>query len=554
MNISNLPQLVRNTARLNEIVSVLTRYGLAPWLKDIKADWIQRHLRTSEGQQISELSQPVRIRLALTELGTTFIKFGQVLSTRGDLVGPELSAELAELQSGTPPDSPETVVAIIKEELDGPPEQFFSYFETQAFASASIGQVHHARLLDGTAVVVKIQHAGIEERIKNDLEILIELARAAESYAPQLSQYRPLATVTEFKKILQNELDFTLEQRNLNQFARNFSEDPGVYFPTSNPELCTRRILTMDCMNGVSLSKRDDLIQSGFGLSDLARRGANMFVQMVFRDGFYHADPHPGNLMVLEGQVIGVLDCGMVGRVDDDLREQIEDILLAAVAEDPELLLDGVLQIGEMPSDFDREELKTELITFVEDFGSQSIDKFDLSGALNRMITIIRCHNITLPSRVSLLIKMLVMLEGTAQQLSPEFSLAELLEPYRSEAVKRRFSPERIWRKIQRANRDWSRLLEALPRDLADIMVRVRRGSFNVHLEHRRLDSIVNRLVMGILSAALFVGSASLWSNNVKPLISGVSVPGAVGCGIAVYLGFKVMRAIKNSGNLRDSG
>ena len=554
MNLAQLPQLVRNTSRLNEIVSVLTRYGLAPWLKDVQADWIQKHLRTSEGQQISELSESVRLRLAITELGTTFIKFGQVLSTRADLVGPEISTELAELQSGTPPDSPETVLSTIKAELGGHPEQFFSYFDSNAFASASIGQVHHARLLDGTAVVVKIQHAGIEENIRNDLEILVELAKAAEAYAPKLSQYRPLATVTEFKKTLQNELNFTLEQRNLKKFSRNFAEDPGVCFPVSYEELCTRRVLTMDCMEGISLSKHSDLIESGFNLSDLALRGANMFLQMVFRDGFYHADPHPGNLMALEGQVIGVLDCGMVGRVDDDLREQIEDLLIAAVDQDPERLLDCVLQIGEVPPDFDREELKNELIEFVDDFGSQSIDEFDLSGALNRMVSIIRRHNIKLPSRVSLLIKMLVMLEGTAQQLSPDFSLAELLEPYRAEAIKRRLSPERMWKKLQRANRDWSRLVEAFPRDLSDIMNRVRRGSFNVYLEHRRLDSIVNRLVIGILSAALFVGSSSLWSNNVKPQIYGVSVPGAVGCLFAVYLGFTVIRAVKNSGNMRDSG
>jgi ubiquinone biosynthesis protein len=310
----------------------------------------------------------------------------------------------------------------------------------------------------------------------------------------------------------------------------------------------------MDCMEGISVSKRDKLIAAGVDLPDVARRGANMFLQMVFRDGFYHADPHPGNLMVLEGQVIGVLDCGMVGRVDDDLREQIEDLLMAAFDQDAERLLVGVVRIGEVPSVFDRDELKSDLVTFVDDYGSVSLDEFNLSSALNGMTAIIRQHHITLPARVSLLLKMLVMLEGTSQQLSPDFNLVELLEPYRFEAVKRRLSPARMWRKLQVAHRDWSRLAEGFPGDVSDIMHRIRRGRFDVHLEHRRLDSIVNRLVMGVLSAALFVGSASLWSNNVKPLIWDTSVPGAIGCVVAVYLGFHLLRAISKTGNLRDSG
>ena len=196
----------------------------------------------------------------------------------------------------------------------------------------------------------------------------------------------------------------------------------------------------------------------------------------------------------------------MVGRVDDDLREQIEDVLLAAIDGDAERLLDGVVILGDVPPDFEQGELKNDLTAFVDVYGSQSIDGFDLGGALNGMMAIIRGHRITLPSRVALLFKMLIMLEGTARQLSPNFSLADLLEPYRTEAIKRRLSPARIWRKLQGAQRDWSRLLESFPGDMSDIVYRLRRGKFDVHLEHRRLDSIVNRLVMGVLTAALFVG------------------------------------------------
>lgn len=554
MDIAKLPQLVRNTGRLQEVVAVLLRYGLAPWLTELPGEWIQRKLQTDGGETIGDLTQAERIRHALTELGTTYIKLGQILSTRADLVGPELAAELSQLQSSTPPDDAETVLKTIETELGKPTETIFRDFDTTAMASASIGQVHRATLPNGSMVVVKVQHDGIEDRIRNDLEILIELARAAEAYAPQLAQYRPLATSQEFQKTLLAELDFTREQRNLARFTRNFADDDSVRFPAPHPEFCSPRVLTMEFLKGTGIADSKSLAQSGFDLTDLAQRGADMFLQMVFRDGFYHADPHPGNLLVLPNAAIGVLDAGMVGYLDDDLRDQFEDLLLGAVDRDTRLLLDAVVQLGEIPPDFDRTELKNDLLTFVDEYGDQSMDQFDLSGAMEEMTTIIRRHRIILPARVSMLLKMLVMLEGTAQQLSPQFSLAELLLPYRAAAVKRRLSPLRFWRRLQATHRDWSRLLEAFPADALDILNRLRRGSMDIHLQHRRLDSIVNRLVMGILTAALFVGSASLWSNSVRPLLWDVSVPGALGCGLAVVLGINLIRAIHNTGDMRDSG
>ncbi|MAI32449.1 MAG: AarF/ABC1/UbiB kinase family protein [Rubripirellula sp.] len=551
MEVTDLPRLVRNTARFHEVVSVAMKYGIAPWLSGIRTEWVQRHLRTTDGQQISELPEAVRVRMALTELGTTFIKLGQILSTRSDLIGPDLAAELSKLQSSTPPDPIDQVHLLIMEELGGAPDQVFQEFESVPFASASIGQVHHAVLKDGKSVVVKVQHADIEERVRNDLEILIQLAELAEHYSQDIARYRPLATAREFARTLRDELDFTREQSNLLRFKRNFRDNPMIAIPACYPQCCSRRVLTMDCLNGIELSDRTALQASDFDLAEIAKRGANMFLQMIFRDGFYHADPHPGNLMVLQNSVIGLLDCGMVGRVDEELREHIEDLLMAAIDRDSKRLQECVVELGEVPTDFDRTMLQDDLVNFVEDYGGQSIDQFDLSGSLNGMIEIVRKHHILLPSKVSLLIKMLIMLEGTAHQLSPNFNLIELLEPYRVESVKRRLSPQRAWKKLQSAQRDWTRLAETLPSDVADIMNRIRRGSFDINLEHRKLDSITNRLVLGILTAALFVGSASLWSNAVPPQIGDVSLPGSIGCGVAIYLGFTLVRAIKKSGNLR---
>lgn len=378
MEVSDLPRMVRNAARFHEVVSVAAKYGIAPWLSNIKADWIQRHLRSNDGQQISELTEPQRVRMALTELGTTFIKLGQILSTRPDLIGPEMAMELTKLQADTPPDDPDQVIATIDSELGQHPDELFREFDPQAFASASIGQVHHAVLHDGVSVVVKVQHAGIEEKVANDLEILMYIAELAETHSKELAQYRPVATAAEFRRTLIEELDFTREQRNLIRFLQNFKAEPGVRFPAPHPERCSRRVLTMDALQGISLSKSGLLADSGFDLSDIARRGANMFLEMVFRDGFYHADPHPGNLMILQDAVIGVLDCGMVGRVDEALREQIEDLLMAAIDQDSDRLVEALVEIGEIPPDFDRTALRSDVVQFVDEYGTVSIDDFDL--------------------------------------------------------------------------------------------------------------------------------------------------------------------------------
>ncbi len=548
--VPDLPRLVRNAGRLNEVLAILAKYGLAEGLSGVQADWVQQHLKSEDGQALSALPQEERIRLALTDLGPTFVKLGQILSTRADLVGPTLAEELSQLQKHTPPDDPDTVRARVEEDLGSPPEALFADFDAEAFASASIGQVHHATLRDGSRVVVKIQHAGIRERVRNDLEILRELAKLAERHSEELARFRPVALVREFERTLMAELDFRREKRNLEQFAQNFADDDQVRFPAPHERFCSARVLTMDYLEGICVADSEALDEAGYDREDLARRGADLFLQMVFRDGFYHADPHPGNLMVLANAVIGLVDCGMVGRVDEDLADRVQDFLMAAIDKDARRLAEVVEELGEAPPDIDRELLRADLLEYVDDYGSASIEDFDLTGALNDMMRIVRTHHIILPARVSLLIKMLVMLEGTAQHLSPSFSIVELLERYRQRAVLRRLSPQRVWRKLHRAQRDWTRLLESFPRDLTDLMARIRKGTFEVHLDHRHLDAVVNRLVVGLLTAALLLASATLLDGQVPPLIRGYSLPGVAGMIIAVALGFRLLRAIRQSGDL----
>ncbi len=547
MRLTSLPQYVNNANRFREIIATLAKYGLAGWISEGQPEFIKSLVTGSTGQSLVDLSASVRIRMALTELGPTFIKLGQMLSTRADLTGPELAAELSKLQADTPADPPESVRELVEKELGNPPEELFDEWEPEALASASIGQVHRARLKSGQVVVVKVQHDGIQDRVTNDLEILIALAHLAESQLPQLRSYQPVATATEFRRTLLRELDFSRELRNLEQFTANFATDEAIHFPTPFPDLSSRRVLTMEWLDGISVSDSTSLRNSEVDLIEFTRRGANMYLDMIFRDGLYHADPHPGNLMVLGDGVVGVLDCGMVGRIDDELRQEIDDLLLAAVQQDGRELTDIITRLGSVPPELDRRALQAEVSEFVSDFGGQSLEGFDLSGALNGMIDIVRRYHIILPSSFSMLLKVLVMLEGTSQQLDPRFSLAELIEPYYTKAIQRRFSPKKLMHRARRKARDWERFVDALPRDLSDILDRVKRGTFDVHLDLRRLEPTVNRLVMGILTAALFIGSAQLWSRAAPPLVGGISIFGALGVGLAAFMGFRLVLAVRKS-------
>jgi len=550
MKFAALTRLERNAHRVGEIIAVLAKYGLADWFKGWHYSWIQERIQTFDGQHIPDLKFEERVRLAFTELGTTFMKLGQVLSTRPDLVGPDLARELAHLQAAAPADPPETVRATIQAELGQAPETLFAEFDNTPLASASIAQAHRARLHSGEEVVIKVQHAGIMDKILPDLDILAGLAELAEKHAPQVRLYQPVAVVRQFRHTLLRELDFTFERRNLEEFAAHFANDPAVHFPHSHPEFSSRRVLTMERLCGILGTESAALAASGADLTEFARRGASMYLQMIFRDAFYHADPHPGNMMLLPGGVVGVLDCGMVGRLDEELAEAVEDMLMAVVSPTSTDLAEILLRLGSAPPSTPREQLRADVTDFVADYTGQSIQDMDLSGALNSVLEIIRRYNITLPPPISLLLRTLVELEGTAQQLSPSFSLAEVIRPFYTTMIRRRLSPRRILGRLQHAYRDWERLIEALPRDFGDVLKRVRDGTFSVHLDHRHLDPVINRLVLGMMSAALFLGSSLLWSMKAPPLVGGVSVFRVLGCLISAYLGWRLLRAVKNSGNL----
>ncbi len=537
----------RRARRLHEIATVAVRYGLAVQLRKLPGERMHRWLRGSAPQDIAELATPVRLRLALAELGTTFIKLGQMLSTRADLVGEDVARELAQLQTDAPPDPPGVVEKTITSELGRTPATLFASFQPTPYASASIAQVHCARLHSGESVVVKVQKEGIERQVETDLSILADLARLAEDHVAELKPYHPVGVVEQLAKTIRGELDFLRELRNLQTFRRNFAAEETVHFPVPYPDLCTRRVLTMERLEGVLLTQLRPIPGPSTDTDEFVRRGANMYLQMIFRDSFYHADPHPGNLMLLPDGVVGVLDCGMVQRLDDDLRETIEDLLLAIVRGDARSVTDAVWDLCTPSSAAVRQRLHSDLTELLADYTSRAVAEVDVGALLNSLADVIHRNRLFLPPGASLLLRMLAELDGTAKRLNPSFSLVELMQPYAEEAARRRFAPRSLRRRLQRSAREWDRLLRSIPADLNDVLQRARGGTLSVHLEHRRLDAVVNRLVLGLLTSSLLLGSTLLWSMHAKPLLGSVSVLGAVGYAIALIMGLRLLRAVSRS-------
>ena len=546
-----LPILHRNRKRFEQVIRTLAKYGLADWVRDWNPDLVKRQFRSGEGEDVRDMAPGVRLRMALTELGTTYIKLGQMMSSRSDVIDAEIAAELSQLQSGTPADEPDYVRETIESELGQPAEQLFATFDDVPMASASIGQVHAATLHDGQAVVVKIQHRGIDETVRADLEILTALAKIAEDYSRELRLFQPRALTAEFRRSLLGELDFKREERNLLEFARNFEDDPSVHFPRAYPEFSTQRVLTMERIDGFSIADSEQMGRADVDSKEIAKRGANAYLEMIFRDGFYHADPHPGNIFVLSGNVVGFLDSGMVGRLDERTRDDFANLLMAAAEKDTDELCEALLRIGSAPANLDRDALRTEISQFAGDFMGGTLTDFDLGETIDRGSEIVRSHRIVLRPAISLLIKALVLLEGSSRLLDREFNLAGLMEPYCVKIVERRFAPKSIWHRAQRSYREWDRLLGMLPRELTEILTRVQKGTFDVNLEHRRLEATTNRLVYGIIAAALFLGSSLLWSMGTPPLWRGVSLIGVLGVVVSVILGVRLVRAVAKSGGLR---
>ncbi|KAA9156850.1 AarF/ABC1/UbiB kinase family protein [Microbacterium lushaniae] len=529
-----------NFSRYQEIADTLTRHGLG-FLAGATglSRWVPaRRRRDAAHPQTRSYTVPQRVRVALEELGPTFVKLGQLLSTRPDLLPPAYIIELSKLQDAAPPVPAADIRDAIQRELGAEPEDLFAEFEWTPLASASIGQVHAARLEDGTSVVVKVRRPDAVRQVQEDLEILNGLAtRVDRAWAPA-REYDVRGIVREFSRTLRAELDYSREAHNAERFAAQFADRPEVLIPRVFWERTTSRVLTLERMTGIKINDLAALDAAGVDRRALARTGADIVLSMVFEHRFFHADPHPGNLFVHPDGRIALIDFGMVGEIDEELRDRFADFLIAFTLRNPDALADALEGVSVTRGNVDRYEFREALRSFVALYSDRSLTEVGFARLAGELLALLREQRLQLPREVALIFKVLMMIEGIGVQLDPQFDLTAVLTPYARRLVRERFAPAAIATRLARASADAGALALELPTRLRRAIATVDRNGLEVHLRAAELEPLVgraerigNRLVAGVITAALisavgnFIARDSRWRSRQSALVgAGVTV------------------------------
>ena len=553
----------RHANRYRQIVTILFKYGFGDMVDRLQ---LGRYLevgrqmvsKKKHSGQVEMLTRAERVRMAFEELGPTFVKMGQMLSTRPDLIPVEYIMELSKLQERVPPFPFSQVKEIVETELNSPIGDTFERFEETPHASASIGQVHRARLKSGEEVVVKVKRFGIRATIEVDLEILFHLATLIERHVEEWEVHRPTSIVEEFSRTLEKELNYTVEASNMERFAQQFADNSMVYVPQVFREVSTARILIMECVDGgIKVSNIDKLDKEGFDRKLIASRGTDLILEQIFKHGFFHADPHPGNIYILPDNVICYFDFGMMGRVDRYAREDFADIMYGYVIHDESRIADALLKIAEWDEEPDRRALARDLADFVELHLYKPLKELRIGDFLQQLLKLITRHQLRLPSDIYLMIKTMAQVEGLGMVLDPDFEMAEKAAPFIKRLKLERMHPKRIVGDFLDSGGDLVQLLKEVPGELRDILKQVRDGKVSVRFEHKGLENFIfemdrssNRVAFAVVVASLIVGSSFIMGSNVGPFLFGFPILGVAGFSVAGIFGIWLLISIMRSGKL----
>lgn len=464
-------------------------------------------------------ARPLHLRLALEELGTTFIKLGQILSTRADLLPPEYLVELTKLQDSATPVSFEEIHEALVAELDRPVEDIFAHFDPVPLAAASIGQAHAATLWDGTEVVVKVRRPGVVEQVNEDLEILKELAATASRHLSFADRYDLTGLVEEFSQTLRSELDYIREGHNAERFAANFAADPHIHVPRVFWEVTTARVLTLERIRGIKINDLKALDEQGTDRRWLADYATNVVLKMVCEDGFFHADPHPGNFFIEPNDRIGLIDFGMVGILDEQTQDLLAELLIAINHQDADRLVDVFLDLGVTRKPIDRASVRRDIERLLSSYWELPLGELKVTALLNDVYSVMRRHNLHLPPNLALLLKTVIMIEGLGVTLDPDFHLTKSLTPFTERLVLRQYSPFRWMRSFGRASLALAKFGAEMPQHLRRIVTAAENGNLQIGMRPEgfdpvidRLERIANRIVLGVIAAAFINGLAVLVS------------------------------------------
>ena len=538
-------------ARYRQIAEVLTRHGLG-FLVGVTglARWIPiRHGAHGQERRRQPYSTPEHLRRALEELGPTFIKLGQLLSTRSDIVPASYLSELARLQDRAPAIPLPTVESLIEQELGAPPDDIFARFEAVPLACASIGQAHLATLEDGTEVVVKVRRPNIHAIVETDLDILQNLANQANRRWAVAANYNLPGLVAEFSVSLRRELDYMTEGRNAERFAENFADSSDVHIPRVFWATTTSRVLTLERIRGIKVNDIDGLVQARVNRRTLATKAARVAVRMVFEHGFFHADPHPGNLFIEPDGRIGLIDFGMVGEIDAGLRHQLAALLAALTSHDVERLAKALLDLSVVKRPIDRGQFRNDLILFTSLYRGRRLGEVNVAKLASSLLALLRKYRLQLPQQVASLLRFFLMIEGMGVRLDPDFNLGEFLGPYARQLMLDRFTPDAMMRQLMSSGQDAAALAVEVPDRIRRLFDLMDAPGVTVRLEARefeplvgRMERVGDRLVAGVVAAAFIRGISELaaadkerWGRWEGPMMgTALGMAGALGA----YLGW----------------
>jgi ubiquinone biosynthesis protein len=515
---------IRHIKRYQDVAKVLTRHGFGFFVEEIgllqMLSLPKRFLKHNE--EVDPLTVGERIRQAIEELGPTYVKIGQMASTRADLIPKEVLGELEKLQDNVPPFPFEQVSAIIEAELGSPLEEVFSWIDHEVMAAASIGQVHRAQLRTGELVAVKVQRPKIKSMIETDLEILLDLGTMAEQRFARLERLQLREVVEEFSKSLRNELDYLIEARNAEKIAKQFKDEPSIHIPKIYWDYTTRTVLTMEYVQGIKLNQFKEIEKKGYDRKVIAEQLVKAVFHQVLIEGFFHADPHPGNIFLLKKGVISFIDFGMVGKLNTDMKQNFASLVIALMRRSTEGIVKVVLRIGIVPDEVNLQRLTNDVDELREKYMDVPMSRISLGESINDLFRVAFSHRIRIPSDLTLLAKCLLTLEGIVEKLDPKLSMMDMAEPFGTQLLKERYRPSTIAEKIWYNILNFNDFFVDLPKQLKDLMGDLRRGRlhFEVSIPEldffvKRLDRVANKisfsivfLSFSIVMAALIIASA----------------------------------------------
>lgn len=556
MSFLNLNRRYRHIQRYRKIAEVLLKNGFGYLIDRLDLyKFLPLTKRFNiESKQSNELSRAERLRLVLEELGPTFIKLGQLLSTRPDLIPPNYIEELVKLQDEVPPFSFKLVLEQLEEELDRPYQEVFTEIEEEPLAAASIGQVHKAILQDGQKVVIKVQRPEIKKTIRTDLDIIFNLAEVLERRIFVDSFLSPVKIAEEFDRLINKELNYEVEGKNIAKFKENFAEKKKIKAPEVYWELSTRKLLVLEYIKGVKLDEVW-VEDSNFDREKLAEIAAESFMKQVLVDGFFHGDPHPGNLLVTAKEELVYLDFGIVGRIDPKTMEEIADLFIAIVQKDVEKMVKKLLGLGVLTQRIDERALKRDMNKLLEEYYEASLKEVDITRVFNQMLQLAFEYRLQLPSEFILLGKALMTIEGITAELDPDFEILKVAEPFAYKLLKEKFHPGRLIKGFIQDTREFYNFAIDLPKRLDKILHSLERQDLRIELKHlglkdliSKLDIITNRLSISVIISALIVGSSLIMQVDKGPTFFGFPMVGLTGYLIAGFFGVWLIVSIIKSG------